>query len=73
MDNLKFFFSYQIGHMYVRYFMWNFVGRQNDEQGLWGDKKNGNWVSGINIIDGMRLGSQSYLPEHIKNLSLIHI
>ena len=67
MDNLKFFFSYQIGHMYVRYFMWNFVGRQNDEQGLWGDKKNGNWVSGINVIDGMRLGSQSYLPDHIKN------
>ena len=32
-DNLKFFFDYQVNHMYVRYFMWNFVGRQNDIHG----------------------------------------
>ncbi len=64
-DNLRFFFDYQIGHMYVRYFMWNFVGRQNDEQGLWGSRKEGNWVSGINEIDGMRLGDQKNLPAHI--------
>ncbi len=32
-DNLKFFFVYQMGEMYWRYFMWNFVGRQNDLQG----------------------------------------
>ena len=32
-NNLRFFFTYQVGHMYLRYFMWNFVGRQNDMQG----------------------------------------
>lgn len=31
--NLGFMFSYQIGHMYWRYFMWNFVGRESDEEG----------------------------------------
>ena len=33
MDNLKFFINYQVNFMYWRYFMWNFVGRQNDIQG----------------------------------------
>jgi hypothetical protein len=32
-DNLKFFFGHQLGHMYWRYFFWNFVGREGDEQG----------------------------------------
>ncbi|HPV55982.1 MAG TPA: DUF2723 domain-containing protein, partial [Tenuifilaceae bacterium] len=31
-ENLLFFFRYQVGHMYIRYFMWNFVGRQDDIQ-----------------------------------------
>ena len=65
-DNIRFFFKYQIGHMYVRYMMWNFVGRQNDEQGL-GGVKNGNWLSGIGFLDSMRLGSQSNLPDGVKN------
>ena len=29
-DNLRFFFAYQVNHMYFRYFMWNFAGRQNE-------------------------------------------
>ncbi|PKP45253.1 MAG: hypothetical protein CVT94_18555, partial [Bacteroidetes bacterium HGW-Bacteroidetes-11] len=29
-ENLRFMFRYQISHMYFRYFMWNFAGRQND-------------------------------------------
>ena len=29
-DNLYFFFRYQLGHMYMRYFMWNFAGRASD-------------------------------------------
>lgn len=67
-DNIHFFLRYQIGHMYVRYFMWNFVGRQNDDQGTWGSLKDGNWVSGISLIDSMWLGSpQSDLPEHLKS------
>ena len=63
-ENLRFFFNYQVGHMYFRYFMWNFVGRQNDIQGH-GGILNGNWLSGINFIDEMRLGSQENLPERL--------
>jgi hypothetical protein len=32
-DNLKFLFSYQLGHMYGRYFMWNFAGKTSDKEG----------------------------------------
>lgn len=41
----EYFWQYQIGHMYVRYFLWNFVGRASDEQdspaitGLTSDEK----------------------------------
>lgn len=61
-ENLRFFFDYQIQHMYVRYFMWNFAGRQNDKQGL-GDDLNGNWISGIKFIDQLRLGPQDNIPD----------
>jgi hypothetical protein len=65
LDNLEFFFRYQIGHMYLRYFMWNFVGRQNDIQGH-GNVLHGNWISGIPFVDA-RLGPQRMLPESMKN------
>ena len=61
-DNLRFFFSYQVGHMYGRYFLWNFVGRQNDQQGH-GDLTTGNWISGIKFIDQWHVGGQDALPE----------
>lgn len=61
-DNLRFFFSYQIGHMYGRYFLWNFVGRQNDQQGH-GDFTTGNWISGIRFIDQWHVGGQDALPQ----------
>ncbi|NOU18063.1 MAG: DUF2723 domain-containing protein [Bacteroidales bacterium] len=64
-DNIHFFFSYQLGHMYWRYFMWNFAGRQNDFQGN-GDVLKGNWISGIPVIDNLRLGSQDKLPDVYK-------
>jgi hypothetical protein len=32
-DNMTFMFKHQIGWMYVRYFMFNFAGRESDEQG----------------------------------------
>jgi hypothetical protein len=64
-SNLKFFFSYQLGHMYFRYFMWNFAGRQNDIQGL-GGPLNGNWISGIPPIDDLLIGSQKKLPDDMK-------
>ncbi len=65
-ENIRFFLAYQVNFMYFRYFMWNFAGRQNDEQGH-GDLLNGNWISGINFIDSIRLGDQSLLPDYNKN------
>ncbi len=65
-ENLKFFFTYQIGHMYFRYFMWNFVGRQNNIESQ-GEIDHGNWISGINFIDRWRLGDQQDLPRSMQN------
>ncbi len=65
-DNIEFLWKYQLGHMYWRYFMWNFAGRQNDIQGH-GGKLHGNWKSGISFIDEIRLGDQSKIPTEIKN------
>jgi len=61
-ENLRFFFRYQLGHMYFRYFMWNFSGRQSDEQG-YGNINSGNWITGIKFLDAMRLGPQDNLPK----------
>ena len=63
-ENIKFMMSFQFGYMYGRYFMWNFVGRQNDIQGNL-DILNGNWISGIDAIDEVRLGSQKDLPSQV--------
>ena len=65
-DNIKFMFEYQFGYMYWRYFMWNFTGRQNDNQGKY-DLQNGNWLSGINFIDNLRLNDQQNLPSDNAN------
>ncbi len=32
-ENLRFMFSHQMGHMYMRYFLWNFAGRESDVEG----------------------------------------
>ena len=55
LDNLKFFFSYQVNFMYWRYFLWNFAGRQNDIQGN-GEIEHGNWLTGIKPFDKYVLG-----------------
>lgn len=65
-ENLRFLFKYQLGHMYWRYFMWNFSGRQNEIQGH-GSSQEGNWLSGIGFIDAPRVGKQDKLPEYMKN------
>ena len=65
-DNFKFFFGYQVNIMYFRYFMWNFAGKQNDVQGL-GERRNGNWISGISPLDNARLGNQKLMPDSLKN------
>lgn len=66
-ENLGFFFTYQVNWMYMRYFMWNFVGKQNDVQGVnMGNVRDGNWKTGIGFLDNLRLGDQSKLPDSIK-------
>ncbi len=81
-ENLTYFFRYQVNHMYWRYFMWNFAGRQNDIQShgllLSGneptnvsngtkDLLHGNWITGIDFIDELRLGPQDNLPTDLAN------
>ncbi|RNL50134.1 glycosyltransferase family 117 protein [Pedobacter jejuensis] len=64
LDNIKYMFSFQAGHMYMRYFMWNFVGRQNNQDGQLGEN-GGGWLSGIKPVDAIRLGDQKSLPPSI--------
>jgi len=66
-QNLKFFFSYQMGHMYWRYFMWNFCGRQSDEQNGAGGYIKGNWITGIDFLDNMRGAGTELLPDRYAN------
>jgi len=64
-QNIKYLFEFQFGYMYTRYFMWNFVGRQNDVQGRYDE--NGHWLSGIKAVDKIFLGSQDNLPSDVLN------
>ncbi len=41
----EFFVSYQLGHMYVRYFLWNFAGKESDIQ-------DARPITGFRFIDG---------------------
>ncbi len=63
-ENLRFFFDYQVRHMYLRYFLWNFSGRQNDIQGH-GEIDRGNWITGFNFIDKYLVGDQTNLPKEM--------
>src|SRR5690606_26564781 len=56
-------------HMWFRYFMWNYAGRQNDEQGTsYGEAQNGNWLSGIKPIDKLfGRGDVDTMPQYLKN------
>lgn len=65
-QNLKFMFQYQLGFMYLRYFMWNFSGKQNDTQS-YGGAVNGNWITGIDFLDAPRIGSVKDMPDDMKN------
>ena len=65
-ENLRFFLSYQVNFMYWRYFLWNFVGRQNNIQG-YGEVEHGNWITGFRWIDDWLLGCDtSKLPSDLK-------
>jgi len=66
-DNINFFLQYQIGWMYMRYFMWNFAGKQNDVQGVvMNNVRDGNWKTGIAPLDTFRLGDQAFMPDSMK-------
>jgi hypothetical protein len=69
-DNVKYFFNYQTGWMFLRYFMWNFSGKQNDLEGF-GNPRDGNAITGISFIDNFFLGDQSKMPDtiHTQNKS----
>ena len=68
MDNVRFFVSYQNYFMYLRYFFWNFSGKQDDLQGLYaGNVRDGNWITGISFMDSAMCGDQTYLPDSMKN------
>lgn len=67
-DNVRYFIGYQNYFMYLRYFLWNFSGKQNDVQGVFsGNKRDGNWITGINAIDNIIYGDQSLMPDSLKN------
>ncbi len=66
--NLEFLFRYQINWMYWRYFMWNFAGRANGEQGTepW-NPRSGHWISGFQSLDSARLFNMEKMPETMRN------
>lgn len=67
-DNIKFYIGYQNYYMFLRYFLWNYSGRQNDLQGNGGgDVRGGNWITGISFIDNLMYGDQSVMPDSLKN------
>ena len=63
-DNIEYFMKYQTGVMFLRYFMWNFAGKQNDLQGF-GNARDGNFATGISFLDNWWYGDQSKLPDTI--------
>ena len=67
-QNLNYFFKYQIGYMYLRYFGWNFIGRQNDIQGLINNNTEGNVITGFSSFDKTITGvDQDKMPYSTKN------
>ncbi|WP_080779335.1 glycosyltransferase family 117 protein [Chryseobacterium phocaeense] len=69
-QNMDYFITFQNGYYFVRYLMWNFVGRQNDLEGNMENTK-GNWISGISFIDNALLGNQEKMPAKFQNESTV--
>ncbi|HCA06215.1 DUF2723 domain-containing protein [Chryseobacterium sp.] len=69
-QNMDYFITFQNGYYFVRYLMWNFVGRQNDLEGKM-ENTRGNWISGISFIDNALLGNQDKMPAKFKNDSTV--
>ncbi|KFF26627.1 glycosyltransferase, partial [Chryseobacterium piperi] len=69
-QNMDYFITFQNGYYFVRYLMWNFVGRQNDLEGNMESTK-GNWISGFSFIDNALWGNQDKMPAKFKNESTV--
>ncbi|MEX6686159.1 DUF2723 domain-containing protein [Danxiaibacter flavus] len=66
-DNMRFFLNYQTSFMYLRYFLWNFSGRQNDIEGVFSaNVRDGNWITGIPFVDNSMYGDQKLMPDSLK-------
>ena len=69
-EDIRFFIGYQMGDMFWRYFMWNFVGRQDDEQ-LTKDENgrylHGGWASGLGFIDQVFCGPRTEMPREMSD------
>ena len=62
--NVKFYASYQLTYMYLRYLMWNFSGRYNDRQGF-GSPQNGQFITGIPPLDRLLVAPGKSLPDSL--------
>jgi hypothetical protein len=69
-QNMDYFITFQNGYYFVRYLMWNFVGRQNDREGNM-QSTSGNWISGFSFIDNAMWGNQDKMPAKFKNESTV--
>ena len=65
-DNFRYFVSYQVYQMFLRYFLWNFSGRQNDVSGS-AEPCNGGFITGFDFIDTPIYGDHNKLPDYIRN------
>lgn len=70
-QNVNYLVTFQVGYYFVRYLMWNFVGRQNDLEGHM-ENTNGNWISGIPAIDNYQWGNQKDMPAKFYNESTVY-
>ena len=62
--NARFYGTYQLTYMYIRYLMWNFSGRYNDRQG-YGSPQNGQFITGFPHIDAMLVSTGQRPPESL--------
>lgn len=71
-SNVRFFLRYQVGHMMLRYVLWNFSGRQNGALGD-GGYDAGNAITGIPVLDRHTLGLVDYDEPSSGRVSLFAI
>lgn len=63
LQNAQYFIVYQCAYMYWRYFLWNYVGRQNDYYGH-GEPDAGNFITGIDPVDRLMLDVAADAPAN---------